>query len=106
VSSNVKSRYRVEITTVAERDIEEIWEYSSQDNAERATAFILELEKTIAGLSTLPLRCSLVPENEILGTAYRHLLYGNYRIIFRIFVSQVIILRVVHKARMLDTQFF
>ncbi|MCQ1538230.1 type II toxin-antitoxin system RelE/ParE family toxin [Methanocalculus taiwanensis] len=106
VSSNVKSRYRVEITTVAERDIEEIWEYISQDNAERATASIFDLEKSIAGLSTLPLRCSLVPENEILGTAYRHLLYGNYRIIFRVFGSKAIILRVVHKGRLLDTRFF
>lgn len=99
-------RYQVEITAVAERDIEEIWDYLSGDNTERATAFILHLEKSIDGLGTLPLRCSLVPENELLGTAYRHLLYGNYRIIFRISGSKVIILRVVHKGRLLETRYF
>lgn len=102
----MKSRYQVEITTVAERDVEEIWEYISQDNAERANSFILDLEEIIAGLCIFPLRCSFVPENELLGTAYRHLLYGNYRIIFRITGSRVIILRVVHKGRLLDIRIF
>ncbi|WP_366518458.1 type II toxin-antitoxin system RelE/ParE family toxin [Methanocalculus alkaliphilus] len=102
----MKSRYQVEITTVAERDIEEIWDYISSDNTERATAFIVHLEEIIAGLGTLPLRCSPVTENELLGTAYRHLLYSNYRIIFRVSGSKVIILRVVHTARLLDTRFF
>jgi plasmid stabilization system protein ParE len=45
----------------------------------------------------------LVPENELLGTAYRHLLHGNYRTLFKIVGSRVIILRVLHGARLLDT---
>jgi len=44
-----------------------------------------------------------VPENELLGATYRHLLYGNYRTIFKIVGSRVIILRVLHGARLLDT---
>jgi toxin ParE1/3/4 len=40
---------------------------------------------------------------EFLGTAYRHLLFGHYRTIFKIIGAGVIILRVIHKARLLDT---
>ena len=56
-----------------------------------------------APLKAFPMRCPLVPENEFLGTAYRHLLFGNYRTIFKIIGARVIILRVIHGARLLDT---
>ena len=81
----------------------EIWEYIAQDKPEAATAFILRLEEQIGTLERVPERCPLVPENELLGTAYRHLLYGNYRTIFKIVGSRVITLRVLHGARLLDT---
>jgi plasmid stabilization system protein ParE len=80
--------------------VAEIWEYIAQDKP----AFILRLEEQISTLESLPKRCPLVPENELLGTAYRHLLYGNYRTIFKIVGSRVIILRVLHGARLLDTE--
>ena len=82
----------------------EIWEYIAQDKPEAATAFIQRLEEQIGTLERFPERCPLVPENELLGTAYRHLLYGNYRTIFKIAGSRVIILRVLHGARLLDTE--
>ena len=81
----------------------EIWEYIAQDKPEAATTLVLRLEDQIGTLERFPERCPLVPENELLGTAYRHLLYGNYRTIFKIVGSRVIILRVLHGARLLDT---
>ncbi len=69
----------------------------------RPPTFILRLEEQILTLERYPERCALVPENDLLGTAYRHLLYGNYRTIFRIIGARVIILRVTHGARLLDT---
>ena len=81
----------------------EIWDYIAQDKPNAATAFVLRLEEQIATLERFPDRCPLVPENELLGVAYRHLVYGNYRTIFKIVGSRVIILRVLHGARLLDT---
>ena len=81
----------------------EIWEYIAQDKPDAATAFVLRLEEQIRKLERFPERAPLVPENELLGTAYRHLLHGNYRTIYKIVGSRVIILRVLHGARLLDT---
>jgi toxin ParE1/3/4 len=100
----VPRKFSVEITATAEADIAEIWEYISQDNVDTATAFILRLEEQIGTLEMFPERCPPVPENRLLGTAYRHLLYGNYRTIFKITGARVIIMRVLHGARLLDTE--
>jgi toxin ParE1/3/4 len=99
----VPRKFRVDITKAAEADVAEIWEYIAQDKPDVATAFVLRLEEQIRTLERFPERAPLVPENELLGSAYRHLLYGNYRTIFKIVGSRVIILRVLHGARLLDT---
>jgi toxin ParE1/3/4 len=96
-------KHNVDITAAAEADVAEIWEYIAQDKPDAATAFVLRLEEQINTLERFPERCQLVRENELLGTAYRHLVYGNYRTIFKIIESRVIIMRVLHGARLLDT---
>ena len=95
-------KFNVDITAVAESDVDEIWEYIAQDEPDAVTAFVLRLEEQINTLERFPKRCPLVRENELLGTAYRHLVYGNYRTIFKIIESRVIIMRVLHGARLLD----
>jgi plasmid stabilization system protein ParE len=99
----VPRKFRVEITKAAEADVSGIWEYIFQGKPEAAAAFVLRLEEQIGTLERFPERCPLVAENELLGTAYRRLLYDNYRTIFKIVGSRVIILRVLHGARLLDT---
>jgi toxin ParE1/3/4 len=102
----MRVKYNVEITPAAERDVEEIWDYIADDSPENATAFIVQLEDQIDTLEQLPERCPLIPENEQLGTSYRHLLYGAYRTIFRISGKTVYILRIIHGARLLDSTCF
>ena len=99
-------KYSVEITPSAERDVEEIWTYIADDSPENATAFILRLEEQIAALEQFPLRCPLIPENDILGTTYRHLVYGAYRTIIRITEKAVFIVRIIHGSRLLDPSLF
>jgi toxin ParE1/3/4 len=82
-------KFKVEITPAAERDVEEIW-----------------IEEQIDTLEQLPERCPLIPENEQLGTSYRHLLHGAYRTIFRINGKTVYILRIIHGTRLLDSSCF
>jgi toxin ParE1/3/4 len=98
----VSKKFSVDVTSTAEADIAEIWDYLAQAKPEAATAFVLRLEEQINTLENFPERCPLVPENELLGTAYRHLVYGNYRTIFKIIEARVIIMRVIHGTRLLD----
>ena len=100
------SKFPVEIAPSAEADIAEIWDYIAQDNPANAEGFVLALEEQIASLEKFPERCSRIPENEILGTSYRHLIHGAYRTIFRIAGTRVVILRVIHGTRLLDTSLF
>ena len=100
------AKISVEITPSAEADIAEIWDYIAQDSPADADAFVLALEEQIASLEKFPERSSRIPENEILGTSYRHLIHGSYRTIFRIAGSSVVILRAIHGARLLDTSLF
>jgi plasmid stabilization system protein ParE len=102
----VPARFRVEITPFAEADIAEIWDYIAQDSPANAKTFVLALEEQIASLEKFPKRCARIPENELLGTSYHHLIHGSYRTIFRISASRVIILRVIHSSRLLDTSLF
>jgi plasmid stabilization system protein ParE len=50
----------------------------------------------------MPYRHEVIPESEDLGIDYRQLLLGNYRTIYRIENERVIVLRIVHAARLLD----
>ena len=73
-----------EIAESAEEDLENIWRYIGQSDIKAAQTFVQSLEKQILTLEKFPYRCPEIPENDILGTQYRHLLHGSYRIIFRI----------------------
>ncbi|MBI4767069.1 MAG: type II toxin-antitoxin system RelE/ParE family toxin [Deltaproteobacteria bacterium] len=95
-------KYRVEITRVAESDIMDIFRYIASDNPTAAENWVKEIERQIDSLEKFPARCPVIPESRDLGKEYRHILYGNYRTIFRMERSRVIILRVIHGARLLD----
>src|SRR3989338_10976230 len=97
------AKFSVEITKIAEQDIEAIWNYIAQDSQRMADLFILELEKQGSTLEHFPFRCPLIPESKSLGEQYRHLLFGNYRTVFRIEGKKVYILRVIHGSRLLES---
>ena len=96
--------FRVEITATAEADVAEIWEYIAGDNPETATVFVSRLEAQIDTLESFPERCAPIPESGLIRDTYRHLLIGHYRAIFKILGDRVIVMRVVHGARLLDTK--
>jgi plasmid stabilization system protein ParE len=102
----VSAKYRVEITQTAENDLHEIWGHIAADSMEQATRFVLQIEEKAGTLERMPNRCPLIPESELLGSDYRHLILGDYRLIFRISMSTVFVLRIVHGSRVLDSSFF
>jgi toxin ParE1/3/4 len=102
----VAAKYRVEITETAQTDLEEIWMRIAADSVDIATRFVLQLEEKTATLEKMPHRCPQIPENEILNADYRHLVLGDYRIIFRIDRRTVWVLRILHGSRLLDLSLF
>jgi len=79
-----------------------IYDYIERDSRQRAVKWFREIERQIRTLSRSPKRCPVIPESEEIGREYRHLIYGNYRTIFRIEGEVVYVLRVFHGARLLD----
>jgi plasmid stabilization system protein ParE len=98
--------YKVEITGTAKSDITEIFDHIARDKPVAATKFVMELERQIRSLKKHPLRCPVIPEAAELKREYRHLLYGSYRTIFKVSTKSVIIIRVIHGARLLDLSVF
>ena len=66
-------KYKVNISFNAQNDLEHIFFYIAQDSTNNAKNFILELEKKIYSLDTMPERFALTPENIFFGTNYRHI---------------------------------
>ena len=101
-------KYLVEITATAEYDIREIFEYIAKDNKSAASGLIEEIERQLHSLESFPLRCPVIPEAQELGSGdnYRHIIYGNYRTVFKIVDSRIFIMRVINGARLLDLRLF
>lgn len=99
-------RYRVEITRTAEADLREIYRFIASDNEKAAAALIQETDRQIGSLEQFPLRCPVISESRELRKEYRHILYGDYRTIFKQEGFRVIILRVIHGARLLSLKIF
>ena len=95
------TRFEVSFTQKAEEDIEEIWSFIAEDSPEDATRFIQQLEKQIGTLERSPTRCPLISENRVMHSGYRHLIYGEYRTIFRVSERTVYVVPVIHGARLL-----
>jgi toxin ParE1/3/4 len=98
----VPKTYEVLLARHAQRDLAEVYDYIAADSPANAAAFVQAIEEKVFSLASMPERASLIPENTQLGTGHRHLVHGNYRIIFRIEGDAVLVLRIVHGARLLQ----
>jgi plasmid stabilization system protein ParE len=98
----VPARFAVDLTASAERDVAEIFDFIAREAPGAARAWLDRFERCVGLLERIPRRASAIPEAEDLGVRYRHLLLGVYRVIFRIEGRRVLILRVIHGARLLD----
>ena len=96
-------RYRVEIARSVERDALGIYGYLERNSAVKAAQWFAEIERQIRTISRLPKRCPVIPEADDIGVEYRHLVWGNYRTLFRIDGSTVWVVRVLHGAQLLDS---
>jgi plasmid stabilization system protein ParE len=93
---------KVNLTRTAQRDLGQIFSHISEDSFSKARKFILELEVKIGSLSSFPKRSPSIPENDFLGTNYRHLIHKKYRVIYRVEGKNVFVLRIIHGSKLLD----
>ena len=98
----MKKKYQVNLSQQAQNDLEHIFYYISDDSINNAVNFVLQLEEKVYSLEILPDRHPFIPENEFFGTDYRHLIYRDYRIVYRIAEKSVSILRIFHGAKLLN----
>lgn len=97
--------YAVELTSRAERDLLNLYEFLSVGHSATARNWFNGLERAVFTLARFPRRCPLAPESKKSGWPLRHLLYGKkpdvYRILFEVHeVRKVIrIVTIRHGAR-------
>jgi toxin ParE1/3/4 len=92
---------RVFLAEDAERDIEEIYRYVAvHDSTTNADRLLLALEDACDRLSDMPERGNIPKELVQIGiTDYREVHYKPYRIIYRVFGSDVVVYCVVDGRR-------
>ncbi|KZL50000.1 type II toxin-antitoxin system RelE/ParE family toxin [Nodularia spumigena CS-591/12] len=95
--------FQVEITPIAEAQIEQAYGWYRERNPEFADRWFRALMNAIATLQENPRRCNLAVEHEIFPEEVRQLLYGKskniYRLLFTIRDTTVYILYVRHSAQ-------
>lgn len=93
---------RVDISPLAERDLETIGDYVAHDNPPRALSFVAELRTLCAKIAKAPQAHRARPE---LGEGIRSCAHGNYVIFFTITKARLSIVRVLHGAMDIAAQF-
>lgn len=87
-------------TREAERDLEEIGDYIATDNPARAVTFIREIRSQCERIARVPLSYRARPE---LGAGIRTCPHKRYVIVFKPEKTRVLIVRVLHGARDIDS---
>jgi plasmid stabilization system protein ParE len=91
--------YTVHIEPRTHRDVDEEYRWIARYSAERAEAWAHGAFAAIFTLEQFPRRCPLAPENSDVDVEIRHLLYGEFRILFTVEDEIVHVLHVRHGAR-------
>lgn len=85
----------------AHRDLQKIRDDIARDKPKAADRWLRRFWQKAKSLAMHPLRFEVIPEADELIDEYRHLLFGNYRIIYRVQGEIVTIVRVIRAAQLL-----
>jgi plasmid stabilization system protein ParE len=96
----VSRKPRVVITESAKLDVRSVRDYIARDRAKAAAEWVREFQRRARLLASMPLGFEIIPEAEQIGAPFRHVVFGNYRIIYQVVGNQVILCRVIHAARL------
>ena len=95
---------RVVITESAKLDVRSIRDSIGRNRPKAAAEWVREFQRRARLLATMPLGFEVIPEAEQIGAPFRHIVFGNYRIIYSVATNQVAVCRVIHAARRLTPQ--
>jgi addiction module RelE/StbE family toxin len=90
---------RIVWTLQAIEDVEAIQTYVARDSSHYAALMAERIVESVERLNEFPRSGRMVPE--VAQEAYREVILGNYRIVYRLVGDQAEILTVVHSARLL-----
>ena len=79
------------------KDIESIAEYISRDSSDQASLFVLRLIEMVDHLEDFPFSGRIIPEIE--NKSCREVIYGSYRLMYKIVKKDIWITGIVHAAR-------
>ena len=94
---------RIERNRAGVSDYEEIWHYIARDNAAAADRLIATFERQLATLATMP---GVGREEPMLALNLRSFPVGSYLIFYRPIDDGVELVRVLHGARDISSEYF
>ncbi|MGE4351477.1 MAG: type II toxin-antitoxin system RelE/ParE family toxin [Bdellovibrionales bacterium] len=92
-------KFAIKITNEASADLDGVFEYIFSKSPVQAEKFVDALLGKVRTLSSMPKRCPVAPESYGKALGIRHLIYERYRVLFMLCEKEVIILRIIHGAR-------
>ena len=93
------TQYKINIAPEAAKEIEDIYLYIAEDSPDNATSWYFAIYDKIQTLKAFPSRCPIAFEDRYYDYEIRHLIFGNYRVLYRIQDRTVQILHVKHGAQ-------
>jgi toxin ParE1/3/4 len=93
-------RTRIVWTVQAKLDLKSIQRYIARDAPRDAPKYVKRLKAAVEILKDFPEMGGLLPESE--ETGHRELVHGNYRLIYRYTGTAVLVVAVVHGAKLFD----
>jgi plasmid stabilization system protein ParE len=89
-------QYRVDLKPTAENDLEQRYLQIAEESPQNAVSWYLDMISAIEKLDTLAERCPIAPEDVDIGLGIRHLIIGNYRVLYIIRNDVVEVLHLGH----------
>lgn len=90
--------YRIEIKPTAENDLTTRYHQIADDSPQNALNWYFTMIESIEKLDVMAERCPIAPEDTDLNQGIRHLIVGDYRVLYRIKGDLVEVLHVRHGA--------
>ena len=92
-------RYKINIAPEAAKEIEDIYLYIADDSPNNAAKWYFAIHDKIQALTDFPESCPVAYEDRFYDFQIRNLIFGNYRVIYRIQKDIIQILHVKHTAQ-------
>jgi plasmid stabilization system protein ParE len=80
--------------------------FIARDKPKAAAKWARTAYTEMRSLRYFPMRNEVIPEADEIRYPYRHIIFGNYRIIYKVEENFVTVVRVIQASRLLHVRFF